>query len=120
MDPLCRFRQVSSSPLFGTAAGEALRQRIRSGTILPLCGAHDAFSALAAAKRFESVFCSGFGAHDQPARSRRRLGGDDRRSEAPARLPRPPARLPAGGTHPDAHPGGRYDGRLDQDAGRAT
>jgi len=61
MDPLFRFRQVSSSPLFGTAAGEAFRERIRTGTILPLCGIHDAFSALVAAKRFEGVFCSGFG-----------------------------------------------------------
>ena len=61
MDPLFRFRQVSSSPLFGTAAGEAFRERIRTGKILALCGIHDAFSALVAAKRFEGVFCSGFG-----------------------------------------------------------
>ena len=61
MDPLFRFRQVSSSPLFGCAAGEAFRERIRTGKILPLCGIHDAFSALVAARRFEGVFCSGFG-----------------------------------------------------------
>jgi 2-methylisocitrate lyase-like PEP mutase family enzyme len=61
MDSLFRFRQVSSSPLFGSAAGEAFRERIRTGKILPLCGIHDAFSALLAAQRFEGVFCSGFG-----------------------------------------------------------
>lgn len=61
MDPLFRFRHVSSAPLFGTAAGHAFRERVRSGAILPLCGIHDAFSALVAARRFEGVFCSGFG-----------------------------------------------------------
>jgi len=61
MDPLFRFRQVSASPLFGCAAGEVFRERIRTGKILPLCGIYDAFSALVAAKRFEGVFCSGFG-----------------------------------------------------------
>ena len=61
MDPLFRVRQVSSTPLFGCAAGEAFRDRIRTGRILPLCGLYDAFSALVAAKHFEGVFCSGFG-----------------------------------------------------------
>jgi 2-methylisocitrate lyase-like PEP mutase family enzyme len=61
MDPLFRFRQATSSPLFGFAAGEAFRERISTGRILPLCGVYDAFSALVAARRFEGVFCSGFG-----------------------------------------------------------
>jgi 2-methylisocitrate lyase-like PEP mutase family enzyme len=61
MNHLFKFRQVSSSPLLGCAAGEVFRERIRSGKILPLCGIFDAFSALVAAKRFEGVFCSGFG-----------------------------------------------------------
>jgi hypothetical protein len=38
MDPLFRFRHVSAAPLFGTAAGNAFRERVRSGSILPLCG----------------------------------------------------------------------------------
>lgn len=61
MDPLSKFRPASASPLFGCAAGNCFRERIRTGTILPLCGIYDAFSALVAAKRFEGVFCSGFG-----------------------------------------------------------
>ena len=61
MDPLFRFSQVSAAPRFGCAAGYAFRERVQSGTILPLCGIHDVFSALVAAARFEGVFCSGFG-----------------------------------------------------------
>ena len=61
MDPPGRFQETSTPPLYGLAAGEAFRERIRSGSILPLCGIYDAFSALVAAKRFEGVFCSGFG-----------------------------------------------------------
>jgi len=61
MDPVFRFKEVSSTPLYGFSAGEAFRERVRSGKILPLCGIHDAFSALVAARHFEGVFLSGFG-----------------------------------------------------------
>lgn len=61
MDPLFRFRQVSAAPLYGSAAGNAFRERVRTGTILPLCGVHDVFSALVASSRFEGLFLSGFG-----------------------------------------------------------
>jgi len=60
MDPHFKFKEVSSTPLYGFSAGEAFRERIRSGKILPLCGVHDALSALLAAKHFEGVFLSGF------------------------------------------------------------
>lgn len=61
MDPPGCFQATSTPPLYGLAAGAAFRERISSGNILPLCGVYDAFSALVAAKRFEGVFCSGFG-----------------------------------------------------------
>ncbi len=61
MDPLFKFKQISAAPLYGFSAGEAFRERIRAGKILPLCGIHDAFSALIAARHFEGVFLSGFG-----------------------------------------------------------
>jgi 2-methylisocitrate lyase-like PEP mutase family enzyme len=61
MDPVFKFKEVSSTPLYGFSAGEAFRERVRSGKILPLCGIHDSFSALIAARYFEGVFLSGFG-----------------------------------------------------------
>ena len=61
MDPPGHFHTTSTPPFYGLEAGEAFRNRIRGGSILPLCGIYDAFSALVAAKRFEGVFCSGFG-----------------------------------------------------------
>lgn len=47
--------------LCGCMAGEAFRKRIATGKILPLIGVYDVFSALLSAKRFEGIFCSGFG-----------------------------------------------------------
>lgn len=42
-------------------AGDAFRKRIATGKILPLIGVYDVFSALLSAKKFEGIFCSGFG-----------------------------------------------------------
>src|SRR4030042_3215987 len=42
-------------------AGTLFRQRVGLGRILPLPAVYDMFSARIVAKRFEGVFCSGFG-----------------------------------------------------------
>jgi len=41
--------------------GEELRNRINTGAILPLIGVYDVFSAALAARKFEAIFCSGYG-----------------------------------------------------------
>jgi 2-methylisocitrate lyase-like PEP mutase family enzyme len=45
----------------GPNAGIQFRQRIQQKKLLPLIGVYDVFSAQIAAKRFEGVFCSGYG-----------------------------------------------------------
>lgn len=45
----------------GPNAGVQFRQRIQTKRLLPLIGVYDVFSAQIAAKRFEGVFCSGYG-----------------------------------------------------------
>ena len=52
-------KKVSQS-LTGPSAGNAFRQRIETGRLLPLIGVYDVFSALIASKIFEGVFCSGY------------------------------------------------------------
>lgn len=47
--------------LTGPLAGDQFRQRIQQKRLLPLIGVYDVFSAQIAAKRFEGVFCSGYG-----------------------------------------------------------
>jgi len=42
-------------------AGDRFRRRTRNKRLVPLIGAYDVFSALIAAKRFEGVFCGGYG-----------------------------------------------------------
>jgi 2-methylisocitrate lyase-like PEP mutase family enzyme len=46
--------------LAGPRAGSEFRRRIKKGTLLPLIGVYDVYSALIAARRFEGVFCSGY------------------------------------------------------------
>ena len=46
--------------LSGPEAGHEFRRRISRGTLLPLIGVYDVYSALIAARRFEGVFCSGY------------------------------------------------------------
>jgi len=41
--------------------GEKLKSRIRSRRILPVIGVYDIFSAALAEKKFEAIFCSGYG-----------------------------------------------------------
>ena len=41
--------------------GEKLKSRVRSRRILPVIGVYDVFSAALAAKKFEAIFCSGYG-----------------------------------------------------------
>jgi len=41
--------------------GDKLRQRLAQGTILPLIGVFDVFSAALAARKCEAIFCSGYG-----------------------------------------------------------
>lgn len=48
-------QQISVSP------GAVLRNRINTGSVLPLIGVFDQVSASIAASRFEAVFCSGYG-----------------------------------------------------------
>lgn len=48
-------------PIAPTEFGSMIRERISSGKILPLIGVYDVFSASLASRRFEAVFCSGYG-----------------------------------------------------------
>lgn len=41
--------------------GQAFRERVADGRILPLIGVYDVFSARLVGQRFDGVFCSGFG-----------------------------------------------------------
>jgi 2-methylisocitrate lyase-like PEP mutase family enzyme len=45
----------------GPLPGDEFRRRLRNKKLLPLIGAYDVFSAQMAAKRFEGVFCGGYG-----------------------------------------------------------
>ncbi len=54
-------KEPSETRLYGHSAGDAFRDRLATRRILPLIGIYDVFSAQLAAKRFEGVFCSGFG-----------------------------------------------------------
>jgi 2-methylisocitrate lyase-like PEP mutase family enzyme len=47
--------------LTGPSAGDEFLRRIRKKRLLPLIGVYDVFSAMIAAKKFEGVFCSGYG-----------------------------------------------------------
>lgn len=47
--------------LAGPIAGDQFRRRIQEKRLLPLIGVYDVFSARIAAKRFEGVFCGGYG-----------------------------------------------------------
>jgi anti-anti-sigma factor len=52
---------LAETRLYGFSAGDAMRDRLATRRILPLIGIYDVFSAQLAARRFEGVFCSGFG-----------------------------------------------------------
>ena len=41
--------------------GKLLQKRLKEEKILPLIGVYDVFSSLLASKRFEAIFCSGYG-----------------------------------------------------------
>jgi 2-methylisocitrate lyase-like PEP mutase family enzyme len=47
--------------LTGSIAGDVFRRRLREKRLISLIGAYDVFSAQMAAKRFEGVFCGGYG-----------------------------------------------------------
>jgi 2-methylisocitrate lyase-like PEP mutase family enzyme len=47
--------------LTGRSAGDAFRRRLQSEKLICLIGVYDVFSARIAARRFEGVFCGGYG-----------------------------------------------------------
>src|SRR5580765_3732733 len=47
--------------LTGRSAGDAFRLRLQSEKLICLIGVYDVFSARIAARRFEGVFCGGYG-----------------------------------------------------------
>ena len=55
-----QFETKQIETLTGPGAGDAFRQRIENGRLIPLIGVYDVFSALIASKIFEGVFCSGY------------------------------------------------------------